>query len=137
MRDLRWNCSDKGCFRQICPRLGAFDECFPGRIGMSDVDGIVEIAGRFLLLEWKAQGGSVQTGQRIMFERLTALSHKMTVIVVAGHPREMLIESVQVFHGGKAQAAETTDFEGLKARVKSWADRAQMARIRPSKRVAA
>ena len=140
MRDLRWNCDDKGCFRQICPKLGAFDNCFPGKIGMSDVDGIVEIAGRFLFLEWKAQGGGVTTGQRIMFEQLTSLSPdpmKVTVIVVGGQPRDMLIETVQVFHSGAGQPVEPCDFDGLKARIKSWADRAQLCRTRPSKRTAA
>lgn len=132
MRDLRWDCAVKGCFRQMCPKLGAFDPCFPGKIGMSDVDGIVEIAGHFLMLEWKAQGGSVTTGQRIMFERLTALSPHLTVIVVSGHPRELTIKSVQVFHGGAAAAPETCDFDGLMARVHRWSERAQ--RLGPSSR---
>ncbi len=130
MRDLRWNCEDKGCFRQLCPMLGAFDSCFPGRIGMSDIDGVVEIAGRFLFLEWKAEGGAVSTGQRIMFERLTALSPRVTVIVVCGHPRDLVIASVQVFHGGKACPAEPCDFNGLKARVAAWAGRALNTRER-------
>jgi hypothetical protein len=132
MRVLRWLCEEKGCFRQLCPKLGEFDDCFPGRIGMSDIDGVVEISGRFLLLEWKSAGGSVQTGQRIMFERLTALSHKITVIVVSGDPREMLIQSVQVFHNGKSGPAELSDMDGLKARIKQWSDRARNVRIRPS-----
>lgn len=135
---MRWSCASSGCYNEtLRPRIEVFAECFPGRIGMSDIDGVVEIAGRFLFLEWKAQGGSVQTGQRIMFERMTALSHKITVIVVAGHPREMTVETVQVFQGGNASAPEATDIEGLKARVKAWADRAQMARIRPGRRIAA
>ncbi len=136
-RDLRWNCAESGCFRNLCPLLGAFDDCFPGKIGMSDIDGVVEIGGRFLFLEWKAEGGSLTTGQRIMFEQMTALSPKVTVIVVCGHPRDMVIETVRVFHGGSADKAESCDFEGLKARISSWAKRARMARIRPSQRGAA
>jgi hypothetical protein len=132
---LRWNCESSGCYNtKLRPRIEEFAGCFPGRNAMSDVDGIVEIAGRFLLLEWKARGGSVQIGQRIMFERLTGLSPKITVIVVSGHPREMRIESVQVFHGGKSQPPEVTDFDGLKARVSAWANRASLARVRPSQR---
>lgn len=137
MRDLRWNCTDKGCFRILCPKLGAFDDCFPPRIGMSDVDGVVELGGRFLFLEWKAAGGTVQTGQRIMFEQITALSPRVTVIVVSGDPQAMTVWSVQVFHGGKASPADRTDIDGLKARIKAWSDRAQTARVRPSRRVAA
>lgn len=127
MRELRWNCEDKGCFRTICPKLGAFDECFPGKIGMSDVDGVVEINGRFLFLEWKAPGGSVGMGQRILFERLTALSSKITTIVVNGQPREMEIQTVQVFSNGQGGAAEACDFDGLKERIAAWAMRAKVA----------
>lgn len=140
MRDMRWKCNEQGCYRQLMPRLGGFDECFPGRIGMSDVDGIVEINNRFLMLEWKAPGGAVQVGQRIMFERITAASPdptKFTVVVVCGQPRTLEVESVQVFAAGKAGPVEHTDFEGLKARMKAWADRANAARVRPSKRGAA
>lgn len=123
-RDLRWSCVRNGCFRNLCPKIGAFDDCFPGKIGMSDIDGCVEIAGKFLFLEWKGQGGRLSTGQRIMFERITTLSHKITVIVVVGHPRDMIIDSVQVFHGGKSGKPEPCDFDELKARVRSWAERA-------------
>lgn len=135
---MRWDCAKSGCYNAtLRPRIEEFADCFPGRISMSDVDGVVEIGGRFLFLEWKAAGGSVQTGQRIMFEQLTGLSPKMTVIVVSGHPREMAIETVQVFHGGKAGPAEACDMAGLKARIAAWAQRASMARVRPSKRAAA
>ena len=133
-RDLRWSCERDGCFRNLCPLLGAFDNCFPGKIGMTDIDGVVEISGRFLFLEWKAKGGNLTTGQRIMFEQITALSHKVTAIVVCGHPRDMVIETVQVFHGGRSDRPEPCDFDGLKARISSWADRAQMSRVRPSQR---
>ena len=139
MREMRWKCADKGCYRKLMPRLGVFDECFPGRIGMSDVDGIVEIAGRFLLLEWKAEGGRVTTGQRIMFERLTSGNSnpmKFTVILVSGNPETMNVESLQVFTNGKAGPVEPCSLDELKARIQSWSDRAHHAKIRPSARVA-
>ena len=136
-RDLRWDCSKNGCFRNICPKLGAFDDCFPGKIGMSDIDGAVEISGRVLFLEWKSEGGSLSTGQRIMFEQMTRLHQdpqKVTVIIVHGHPRDMVIDTVQVFRAGRASKPEPCDFDGLKARISSWADRAQMSRVRLSQR---
>lgn len=135
---LRWNCTDKGCYNEtLRPRIEEFAVCLPGKIAFSDVDGIVEVAGKFLMLEWKAKGGAITTGQRIMFERLTALSRKITVIVVCGHPREMRIDTVQVFLGGKSGPVEPSTLEQLKARIFAWADRAQQSRIRPSKRESA
>lgn len=138
---LRWNCEKSGCYNQtLRPRIEEFAECFPRRIGMSDVDGIVEIAGRFLLLEWKSAGGAVTTGQRIMFERMTSGNmdpHKFTVIVVSGHPREMQVESVQVFSAGKAGPVEACDLSNLKERIRAWVARAERAKVRPSRRDAA
>lgn len=124
MRELRWKCDEKGCYRQLMPRLGVLDECFPGKIGMSDIDGIVEIRGYFLILEWKAPGGALTTGQRIMFERMTGLSGRLTIIVVCGDPQTMAISSLQVFSGGKAGPVEEYSLERLKARVSAWAKRA-------------
>ena len=50
MRLLTWDCDRQGCYHEnMCPKLGVFDECLPPKMGMSDVDGIVEINGRFLL----------------------------------------------------------------------------------------
>lgn len=138
---LRWNCEKSGCYNEtLRPRIEEFAECFPRRIGMSDVDGIVEIGGRFLLLEWKAPGGHVTTGQRIMFERMTAESTdplKFTVIVVCGHPRTLEVESVQVFSHGRAGPVEPVELDGLKARISAWAARAENAKTRPSRRSAA
>jgi hypothetical protein len=132
MREMRWNCKEKRkCFRSLCPKLGAFDECFPGKIGMSDVDGMVEIAGRFLFLEWKSDGGFLTTGQRIAFERLTSLSTdpmKVTVIVVCGDPEEMTVTSIQVFHSGKGHGVTECDFDGLHQRIEHWAARASQCR---------
>ena len=53
---LRWDCGKSGCFNKILrPRIEEFAGCFPGRISLSDIDGIVEVGGFFLLLEWKAK----------------------------------------------------------------------------------
>lgn len=136
---MRWNCREKGkCYNEtLRPRIEEFAGCFPGRISFSDVDGIVEIGGYFLLLEWKSAGGSVQGGQAIMYRNMTALSRKFTVIVVCGHPREMTVETVQIFTGGEAGPVEKLDFGQLCARIQNWADRAKASRIRPSKRESA
>lgn len=134
---MRWNCREKGkCYNEtLRPRIEEFAGCFPGRVSFSDVDGIVELGGYFLLLEWKSDGGTVQGGQRIMYQNMTAESHRFTVIVVNGHPREMTVNSIQVFRRGKAAAVEPCDFEALHARVKAWADEASSRKTRPSNRV--
>ncbi len=136
---LRWNCKEQGkCYNEtLRPKIEEFAGCFPGKVSFSDVDGIVELGGYFLLLEWKSQGGSVQGGQRIMYQNMTALSPKFTVIVVNGHPREMTVQSVQVFRRGQASPIESCTFEQLHERIEAWADEARKRRVRPSKRGAA
>jgi hypothetical protein len=48
---MRWNCEKDGCFNVKCrPKIEQFADCFPGRIAVSDIDGIVEINGRLGLL---------------------------------------------------------------------------------------
>lgn len=129
VRDLRWECGERGCFRKaMCPKLGAFDVCFPGRIGMTDVDGFVEVGGRFLLIEWKSAGGALGTGQRIAFERLTALSPLITVAVVSGEPREPAVSAVQIIREGRTGPVVPSDTAALKARVEAWARRASIRR---------
>ena len=139
MREMRWNCFDpgKGCYRKLMPRLGMFDDCFPGKIGMSDVDGMVELGGRFLMLEFKSHGGRLLTAQRLAFQRMTEGSidpMKFTVIVVFGDPETMEVTTLQVFSRGKGEEPEPCTLEELRSRIREWAMRAQRARMRPSLR---
>jgi len=135
---LRWNCKEQGkCYNlTLRPRIEEFAGCFPGKIGMSDVDGIVEIGGYFLLIEWKSSGGAVTGGQRIMFEQLTALSPRITVVVVSGEPREPTVESIQVFRNGVGSLPEKCTLDDLKRRLTTWASEAAKRRVRPSRRAA-
>lgn len=58
--------------------------CFGGsRIMPTDIDGLVEHNGNFLLLEAKRPGVLLKTGQRIVFERLQRTG-LFTVIVAWG-----------------------------------------------------
>jgi len=121
---MRWDCSpDKdGCYRDLGqPDLTVLDECFPGRIAMTDVDGLVEINGRFLLIEWKRRG-DVPIGQRIMFERLTR-HPEFTILVILGDPRTMVVERYDVFRGGRRRGWRDCDLSEIKRHVRTWADR--------------
>ena len=125
---MRWDCSPDrdGCYRRLGqPDLTVLDECFPGRIGMTDVDGLVEINGRFLFIEWKRRG-DVPAGQRIMFERLTR-HPEFTILVVLGDPGTMTVERYDVFKDGRRRGWRDCDLCTLKRRVSAWADRASRA----------
>lgn len=131
MRVLTWDCDRQGCYHEkMCPKLGVFDECLPPKMGMSDVDGIVEINGRFLLVEWKSFQGDIPAGQRIMFQRLTEIDKAITVLVVVGDPQLMTVQGYRKIWGGEVFPAVLTDLDGLKVKIKAWAGLAYASRFK-------
>ena len=123
---MRWDCSPDrdGCYRRLGqPDLTVLDECFPGRIGMTDVDGLVEISGQFLFIEWKRRG-DVPVGQRIMFERLTR-HPEFTILVILGDPGDHGGRALSTCSGtGGAGAGAPATCSELKRHVRVWAERA-------------
>lgn len=123
---MRWDC-DKGgpgksCFNKLRrPKIEMFAECFPRRINFGDVDGLVELNGRFCLLEWKGDGGSLRTGQRLTYEAFTAVSGNI-VFVVQGDAVDMLVERYCLFWQGRQLAWQVADLSVVKARLRSWAE---------------
>ena len=122
---MRWDCSTRGCFNvKMRPKFAEFAGCFPGRIGMSDVDAICEINSRFLMLEWKSVVGELPTGQRILFQRLTTAA-PLDVIVVAGDAETMEVDAIQIIRNGRIGKWSECDLESLKKRMSNWAAYAQ------------
>ena len=61
---------------------GFLDDCWGGtRIKVSDIDGIVERKGKFLVLEPKGIGINVPMGQRLMFEAMVRTGYFVVVII--------------------------------------------------------
>jgi hypothetical protein len=65
------------------PDWAMLSGCFGQSVAPTDVDGLVEINGRFLLLEWKGPRATVKRGQARMFDALVSLG-VFTVIVIWG-----------------------------------------------------
>lgn len=98
---MRWKCERDGCYNiKHRPKIEVFHDIWPGKISMSDVDGIVEIKGNFLLLEWKSVEKDLPIGQRIMYERMT-VGQRFTVLVVTGDAETMVARSWLLFYGGR------------------------------------
>jgi len=117
---LVWNCAKRGCFHiEMRPKLEVFNDCFPGKIGMGDIDGIVEINGKGLLLEWKSNDGECATGQRIMLERLTK-TKLLTAMVIAGDPKTMIVSGYYFFWNGTRGEYVASDLDGCKQRIVKW-----------------
>ena len=121
---MRWDCEKRGCFNvKRRPKIEVFAGCFPGKISFGDIDGIVEINGFALLLEWKSDCNSLPIGQRIMYSRITK-DGKISVIIVNGNAETMEIQSVAFYFKGKWIEHRQCDLDGLKEHVKKWSEKA-------------
>jgi hypothetical protein len=120
---LRWDCARQGCFnRKRRPKIEVFAECFPGRINFGDVDGIVEIGGNAMLLEWKSEARELPTGQRILYERLTR-SGMCSAMIVVGDAETMLVGATSIFDHGiryPPHGYEPADLDCIKGRLAAW-----------------
>lgn len=122
---LRWDCEKRGCFNKLKrPKIEVFSDCFPGRINFGDVDAIVEISGKGLMLEWKEGKQELKTGQRLMYERLTK-TQLLTIFVVSGNAETMIVDGLMIWFSGKTDGWKPSDLEAVKLRVKKWVQWAQ------------
>jgi hypothetical protein len=83
---LRWVCDTDGCFNIKCRvKIQLFADFFPRNIAMGDVDGIVELEGNFLMLEWRDADYKpfIPEGQAIMYKKLALL--RFCVIAIWGN----------------------------------------------------
>lgn len=116
---MRWDCEKRGCFNvKKRPKIEVFAECFPGKIAMSDVDGIVEVNSRAMLLEWKSSDDEIPKGQRIMFERIS--KRKIEVFVVCGDAENMEVEKYRTVYNGKFSDWVDSDLNSLKRQFEQW-----------------
>jgi hypothetical protein len=117
---MMWNCERDGCFNILKrPKLEHLSEALPGKCAFGDVDGIAEINGYGLLLEWKPAPVALSEGQRIMYERLTR-SKILTVLVIAGDARTMAISHVAHFFRGKWTGWQASSLDGVRTAIRSW-----------------
>ena len=101
---------------------GFLDDCFGGtRIKITDVDGLVERRGNFLMIEAKSPGAPIPKGQAIMFDKLVK-DPKWNVLVVWGKPNEP--EEAVVWGNKKFNA----DAEKIKDVVRRWYEMANAPR---------
>lgn len=118
--NLRHCCIHKGCYRERLPNWTSFNDCFPRGIRISDIDGIVEVGGRFLMLEWKgSKKVSLPDGQRLLLRRFGKPPD--AVICLRGTPSDL---QWLVFDGGEPQGWRDISLDEAKTWVKRWATEA-------------
>lgn len=117
-RAMQYSCQTSGCFNEV-HRLdfGQWYDAIPGKSSFSDIDAITEVAGNFLVVEWKSRPGPLPTGQHIMFQRMTK-SGQFSVLCAAG-PKN-LPQFNCVYWRGKASAWTQTTPDAFYNRILSW-----------------
>lgn len=121
---MRWDCREHGCFNYLKrPKIELFAECFPGNIGLSDIDGIVEIAGQGLMVEWKPAAITMIGGQHLMFTRLS--KHGLTVFVIAGNAKTMDVTHLAYYFQGRWYPWKPHTLADIKDRMRRWCRHAQ------------
>ncbi len=100
---MQWKCRQLGCYNEKArPKIEVFAECLPGFCAMGDVDGLVELRGFFLILEWKSNRSPIPDGQRIWFDKLARMPGRMfTVLCVAGNAETMRVTHTAYVEPGR------------------------------------
>jgi hypothetical protein len=120
-KDFDYDCDVQGCFNKLKRlKFGVLFDCFPGAISFSDVDGIVEIGGNALLLEWKPAPSVLSSGQRIMYQRLT-VGRRFSVMIAAGDASTMEATHRAGFVDGRWRDWKPATLADVKAAIKGWA----------------
>lgn len=98
-----------------------FDGCFgKSRIRVSDLDGIVEKNGRFLVIEAKSHGATVPLGQKRMFDAM-ANTGFFTVLILFGETNAPHSMQVTTRHNGRVVSVEQrASIEDVRAMVTRW-----------------
>jgi hypothetical protein len=125
---MGWNCEKKGCFNiKRRPKIEVFAECFPGKINFGDVDGIVEINGKALMLEWKTEQGEIRTGQKIMYQRITK-NKEITVLCIIGNAETMECQRYCLFFNGKQTEFKECCLNSIKEKIRRWVNFAKQVK---------
>lgn len=122
---LRHDCRQRGCFVRLqMPDWRFLKGAFPRGIEPSDLDGFVEVHGRFLTLEWKGLGADLTDGQRFAFRRRT-LNQTDCVFVLYGNAERTACSEMRVIFRGKVGPREPADNARVFDRCEKWAAWAQ------------
>jgi len=130
MSRFLWECDNgANCFAES--RLLRFEhvnDVFPGSIGMTDIDGLVEVRGALCIVEFKAPGADLPTGQRILFERFTLQRntrgnrHNLAILCEGDAPT-MTPTRLRAWWQGRGTPWRAADRDELRCMLARWVSR--------------
>ena len=119
---MRHNCESQGCFNlNRRPKIEVFSECFPRKIAMADVDGVVEMGGRFLFLEWKTPDAPISFGGKLTLSSFSRIPGSIA-IAAWGDAKTMEVCKLMLWCGGRGyESPYLPSLEVLKQWMERWA----------------
>lgn len=122
-------CGGENCYIAQLPNWDDIIDCFPGAIRPTDVDGLVEIGGRLLVMEEKRPGVGPDEGQRLALKQL-ALHDGVTVVYF--RPKSGVVEvgadmEVLTIIGGEPSGWQDCTREAFLDWLRDWSARAREA----------
>ena len=116
---LRHDCRTVGCYIDGLPCWDELIEQFPRKVRPTDVDGFVELGGRFLFIEEKRAGVGPDEGQRRAL-RLLANLPPVTVLFMRPSDTARDVEAL-VYDGSEPRGWQPMTTSGLHAWLRTWA----------------
>lgn len=118
--NIKWDCPTDGCYRDQLPDWSPLNDCFPrAGIRVTDIDGMVEVGGHFLFIEWKPPKVPVPDGQMRALTRLSTLP-RITVLIVWGITT-LEPEQWQILSKGQVSDPHPVDFITWHSWINAWA----------------
>lgn len=117
---FRWLCSRDGCYNDNLPSWDWMMGAFPRSIRPTDIDGMVEVNGRFLFIEQKRAGAQIPHGQSLALKRLTAASPLVTVLILWETDDDDKLKCMAIQDGCEGTLTVMTKLE-IARRMGTWA----------------
>jgi hypothetical protein len=112
MRNMFATHTDYAEFKGLIPSNTAF---MP-----SNVDGICERNGQFLIMEWKRSGEKVSTGQKYLLQALAKKEGFIVVIIYGDTDNETVINNFWVLNPDGIPVRRGIGFESFKQFYRQW-----------------
>jgi len=112
MRNILATHTDYGDFKGVIPSNPNFVP--------SNVDGICERNGHFLILEWKRNGEKISEGQKRLLQSLAATPRFMVAVVYGNTDTETVIDSFWVLTPEGKPVKTGIGFENFKQFYRQW-----------------
>jgi hypothetical protein len=112
MRNMFATHTDYAEFKGLIPLNAAF---MP-----SNVDGICERNGQFLIMEWKRLGEKVSTGQKYLLQALAKKEGFIVVIIYGDTDNETVINNFWVLNPDGIPVRRGIGFESFKQFYRQW-----------------